>query len=505
MTPKIFAAALPLLAVFAAATSELKPYDPEGERLARFRCAICHAFPEPGLLPKKIWEESVLPQMGYMMGIYPNDSIRRTVIETGLGGERVEAAGIFPEEPTIDLADWEKIRQYYLEKAPETLPAGDTFSVKSGLRQFRVEFPELRMAPPSTTLVKIRKGGGLYIGDANSKRLFWFDKNLKFERSAVLGEGVVALDEMPDGIHITIMGSFSPTDAPVGRVVRIAGAQGEILLDSLLRPVHASWADLDGDGLTDAVVCEYSKWTSALAWRKRLPNGLWEKRILRNRPGAIKAYVRDFNRDGAPDIIALFGQGDEGIFMYLNDGKGEFTEKKVLSFPPVYGSSAFRLLDFNADGFDDIVYTCGDNADYTPILKPYHGIRVFLNDGKNVFTQSLFIPLNGAYDAIPADYDGDGDLDIAAVSFFPNFGTRPYEAFLYLENDGKGGYQASSFPEVGQGRWMVMDAGDIDADGDTDLVLGPLTFEAVPDRGEIKRWLSFGRPFAVLRNVAVEK
>ena len=29
------------------------------------------------------------------------------------------------------------------------------------------------------------------------------------------------------------------------------------------------------------------------------------------------------------------------------------------------GSSYFELDDFNGDGFKDILYTCGDNADYT--------------------------------------------------------------------------------------------------------------------------------------------
>lgn len=113
------------------------------------------------------------------------------------------------------------------------------------------------------------------------------------------------------------------------------------------------------------------------------------------------------------DIVALFGQGDEGIYTYYNEGQGKFKEVRTLRFPASFGSSFFALYDFNADGHEDILYTCGDNADYSPILKPYHGIRIFTNDGKNNFKQTWFYPLHGAYKALPVDFDRDGDVDLA--------------------------------------------------------------------------------------------
>jgi hypothetical protein len=188
------------------------------------------------------------------------------------------------------------------------------------------------------------------------------------------------------------MGSFSPTDAPVGSIVRVPkkGNRAEILLDGLQRPVHSDWVDLNGDGRQDGVVCEFAKWTGKLAWWEQDTLGNFQPHILRNRPGAIKTYVRDFNGDHFPDIIALFGQGDEGIYQYINDGKGNFTEKCVLRFPPSWGSSAFRMVDINQDGLEDIVYTCGDNADYQPILKPYHGIRVYTNAGLGIYRETFF-------------------------------------------------------------------------------------------------------------------
>jgi len=300
------------------------------------------------------------------------------------------------------------------------------------------------------------------------------------------------------------MGSFSPTDAPTGMVIYMPDGQpqAQILLEGLQRPVHSNWTDFNGDGLMDAVVCEFAKWTGGLSYWQQKPDGSFTKSVLRRRPGAIRSYIRDFNGDGLPDVIALFGQGDEGIFRYLNDGKGGFMEETVLRFPASFGSSAFRLADLNHDGFEDILYICGDNADYKPVLKPYHGIRIFTNDGKGHFTERFFYPLSGAYDAIPADFDQDGDIDLAAISFFPDFQKAPHTAFVFLDNQNSSGFQfqASSFDEASAGRWMVMDAGDVEKDGDVDIVLGPLTFEVVPDNGEVQRWVKGALPFLVLEN-----
>jgi hypothetical protein len=161
-----------------------------------------------------------------------------------------------------------------------------------------------------------------------------------------------------------------------------------------------------------------------------------------------------------------------------------------------------ELVDFNDDGFDDILYVCGDNADKTPLLKDYHGIYIFLNDGNLNFGQSYFYHLNGAYKAMPRDYDLDGDLDIAAISFFPDYVGSPEESFVYLENKGNLNFEDYSFPESINGRWIVMDAEDMDADGDIDLALGSFVyFLPLGDTtGLGQKWLSQGPSIVVLEN-----
>ena len=109
---------------------------------------------------------------------------------------------------------------------------------------------------------------------------------------------------------------------------------------------------------------------------------------------------------------------------------------------------------------------------------------------------------NGAYGLRVRDFDLDGDPDLAAVSFYPDYKGRPEEAFIYFENQGNLQFRALTFPEVGLGRWMVMDAGDMDGDGDADIVLG--AFDVKSDdcsEATYDQWLKDDVPILVLENM----
>jgi FG-GAP-like repeat len=262
--------------------------------------------------------------------------------------------------------------------------------------------------------------------------------------------------------------------------------------------VQITAADLNQDGLTDYLICEFGNLTGALSWMENLGNGKYQRRVIRAVPGAIKAYIQDYNHDGLPDLWVMFAQGDEGIFLFTNQGHGHFKEESLLRFPPAYGSSYFELADFNHDGYPDILYTCGDNADYSVVLKPYHGVYIFMNDGKNHFTQKYFFPVNGCYKAMARDFDGDGDLDLAVISFFADYAHQPEEGFVYLENKGNFEFQPHTLEEGKSGRWLTMDAGDLNGDGKIDLFLG--NFSIAPGFSKSSVDWAKSPPFLFLKN-----
>jgi hypothetical protein len=271
------------------------------------------------------------------------------------------------------------------------------------------------------------------------------------------------------------------------------------LVDSLKRPVHLAVADFDQDGDEDIVVSAFGNFTGGLYVMEKGKRG-YTRHTVHSFPGTRKTVIRDVNGDGLPDILALLAQGDEQIALFTNRGSFRFSYSILLKFPPVYGSSFFELADFNGDGHDDILYTNGDNADYSAVLKPYHGIRIFLNDGNNHFKEHWFHHLDGASMAHAADYDKDGDLDIAAISFFPDFKRHPEQGFVYLENTGRG-FNPYYTSVAASARWITMETADIDSDGDLDILAAALAFpRGVPD-SLYAEWGKKQESMLVLQNV----
>jgi hypothetical protein len=214
--------------------------------------------------------------------------------------------------------------------------------------------------------------------------------------------------------------------------------------------------------------------------------------------------IRDINGDGKLDIVVLMAQAREGIYAYINRGKGKFEMTTLLAFHPAFGSSSFDLVDTDADGDLDLVVTSGDNGDYEfPPLKPYHGVYIFANDGNLVFTQQTFLPQNGAYGAMVRDFDRDGDLDILSIAYFADFSKDASEAIIYWQRDDDGSYHPFTVQGADKGRWMVYDVADVDADGDLDVVLGNVSMGPGTTSASLRdRWMNEGRSYMLLRNTS---
>ncbi len=482
-----------------------------GEQLALRHCQSCHQFPDPKLLDKTTWKQAVLPKMVYRLGLYL-DTTRAALVEETRNNQTVVLESTFPKEAQLSREDWKKMEDYYLTHAPDRLPSDSLRpAIRVGLRHFETRIPSFRSDPPMSTLVKIDPEKSLiYLGDtkADYSTVNILDARGNLIQSVAVQSAPSQIIPVGDALHVLTMGRMLPTDIATGKLLRIFKRPMETTyqsftttLDKLQRPVHTTFADLNQDGVDDVVVCAFGNYTGRFAW---YDGATQEEHVLDPRPGASRAVVEDFDQDGWPDLAVLMAQGDEGIYFYYNQGDGTFREERKLRFPPSYGSTYFELADFNQDGHLDIVYTAGDNADYWPILKPYHGVRIFLNDGQQHFEEAKFIPLYGAYKAVARDFDQDGDLDIAAVSFFPDYERTPSEGFVYLENSGGLTFESSTFTQADVGRWITLDAADLDQDGDQDIVLASFAALEVADYKQLnERWIASGPSLIILENTIV--
>ncbi|MCH7224890.1 FG-GAP repeat domain-containing protein [Haloferula sp. A504] len=249
-------------------------------------------------------------------------------------------------------------------------------------------------------------------------------------------------------------------------------------LENLHRPADMDFGDFDGDGRTEIVVANFGFGTGSVDIHPRKPNG-WqfepEPEIqLTTEPGAVDCHVADFDDDGRPDVAVLFGGTRENLSLFLNQGDGEFERKTLVEKNASFGYVRFAWVDFEGDGNLDVLTVNGDNVDSDPYntLKRDHGIRLYLNEGGLNFVEAFFYPMYGAYGVAVEDFDLDGDPDIAAVAFNPDFSSEKPESFVYLQNEGQTRFTPRSFEIPRTDRWMTIEAGDLDGDGDKDLVLG---------------------------------
>lgn len=450
-----------------------------GEVIARRYCGSCHQFPQPAVLDKITWEKKVLPKMGAMLGIDSyNDQYLTTIDQTDIG----------KKNGSIDFNDWGKIVQYYISQAPHKLPLQKRSSIKAHTNRFAVKESSIKTSNPATSFARIDPGNQLiYVGAMSDSSVLVFDKNLELIMKHKVKNLPVHLtfeDDMAmpgDRIGVlTSIGTFYPNNQETGRVESFNfNKEGKIIqlslvADSLPRPVQTTILDIDKDGLNDYLVCGFGNESGSFFYLHKKTTQRFEKKLIRSQPGAINSFVEDLNDDKLPDLITLFAQGDEGIYLFTNKGNGDFETTRILIFPPVYGSTYFEMQDVNGDGLKDIIYTCGDNFDYSRILKNYHGVYIFVNKGGHHFEQEYFFPINGCYKAIARDFDKDGDVDLATISYFPDVKTQPEESFVYLENSGKLHFTPFTIQQYHRGRWITMDAADIDSDGDDDIVIGSL-------------------------------
>lgn len=446
-------------------------------------CASCHILPNIEDLPKHIWAEGVLPEMAARMGIIYNGNDPYIGLTFQEQAARMKS-GVYPERPIIPKADWDDLKNYILTLAPDSLTNDRKGQKPKELSLFQA-IPRSLENNKGTFITFLKY-------DKTKNNIITADLNGTVERVAIqpdsitvlkrTGQPITSYIERPRATYTTTVGYLNPSEISRGFLDIENGNAYTRLPFPLHRPVHTLVEDLNGDGTDEIVVCEFGHLTGALSLFVKNDSIGYKKKVLLNAPGTLRSIAKDMNGDAKLDLVVLASQGREGVSIFYQQDNLTFIPETVISFNPIYGSSWFELVDFDGDGYDDIITAHGDNADKSYVQKPYHGVRIHLNDGNNVFKEKYFYPLNGATRVLVQDFDEDGDMDMALLATFPDYTNRPKSSFVYLENKNtkKFDFQDFTFEEANLGRWLLMDSGDFDQDGDIDIVLSSFTYGFTP-------------------------
>ncbi|MBM4359602.1 MAG: VCBS repeat-containing protein [Deltaproteobacteria bacterium] len=240
--------------------------------------------------------------------------------------------------------------------------------------------------------------------------------------------------------------------------------------------------DLDGDGDLDVVVPNCGGFFAnpqAQPFRVHRNDG---KGKLVESPdmlgGSFSAPIRvvdlgDIDGDGDLDLFAPSAAGTPDR-LFINDGKGSFTDEAASRIGTSSRSAGVRFLDVDGDGDLDLVVGAG-YAKAEPVPA-----RLYLNDGKGSFAEAPgklpAVGPNDVDDVDAFDADRDGDLDLLLMSH----GGKPALWF----NDGAGNFNdaSSNLGTDAPGLKYGPTACDVDGDGDLDLWLdnaGPNYTEAL--------------------------
>jgi hypothetical protein len=479
-----------LVIAFASCKRDVK----EGEQLAKQYCQSCHMLPSPALLPQNVWKYSTLPYMGIMLGVsHEIDQLEKPLSDYAI---------MRPASQMIPDDDWEKIKEYYLTEAPKELAAADYPALPEENALFAIEDLSVAKANPTIpnfTAVRIDPIKHQIIAGDQSNRVIWvLDAAGKPKQQLENQDALTYIEAWKGQYLFTFIGTTTQANPDVnGSIKTYTSGAPSTLIKSLNRPIELKARDLDGDGQEELISSEFGFMQGGMSVWKKIGTS-WTKKVLNPQTGATHVDVRDFNGDGRLDIVALFAQGDERIMLYTNKGGLNFEETRLLRFPSIYGTSSFDMGDVDGDGDLDIVCTAGDNADFSTILKPYHGVYVYMNQGKMTFKQQAFYPQNGATKVMVADLDQDGDQDMLSIALFPDVAKRPAEGLIYFKNSGKG-FNQMTIPVNHLGRWSVMDIADIEGDGDLDVVLGSHAVAKFPAGGFDPAWKT-AKGILILRN-----
>ncbi len=234
--------------------------DNEGEKLANTHCGGCHQFPEPKLLDKATWNNRVLPRMALRLGHLPADQSISILHDDYY---QLTENQLLPSRALVTELEWQKIRDYYLDLAPDTLitekePPGN-------LELFSVKKPAVKTGQvPVVTLINYFEQPGTVVTSFASKKL-WITEPNNIPYSVDLIPKLVSYIHQagPENFLVTFLGDVIRPDAPASGLLAEFKIENRELkqaqtlsLPPLHRPVQAFYAELLENASQELVVLE---------------------------------------------------------------------------------------------------------------------------------------------------------------------------------------------------------------------------------------------------------
>ena len=307
------------------------------------------------------------------------------------------------------------------------------------------------------------------------------------------------------------------------------GAWSELsIVTSFDFAVSARAADMDGDGDLDVLACspfddDVTWWENtagdATTWTQHLIDGGFD--------GARSVEPADMDGDGDVDVVGVAFQADHVVWWENTAGDGTAWTEQAIDLAPK-DVSVLLPTDIDSDGDIDVAvggddFTWYENADGIATVWNEHSVTGsstlaidaadidgdgdtdLLNttngsigwwqntsgDGSVWVEHILDSSFSGAHSIFTADVDADGDFDVISAAEYDN-------TIVWWENvTGDGSVWSPQTVSVAVDSPSDVATGDVDGDGDTDLLVTSLLSD------NVAWWENRGGQFALPTTDAV--